>query len=335
MNLRFFVACVLLSVSCATTTVANTERQYRAAMTKIFVPRSAFPMFSLNTARLGEVVDITNQLSVHYARVCYPNLKESGFRRIDDFQDRSEISVVAALGIEAQLLSKEVAAIDANARVEFGSSAYLALMPISTNDPIGGAYTILDFDYMNNECAEILRALSANGSGNIVVGRVFHGTALFTSQLSINASASASVKIGEIIRKRYMIPDGDVSVDGSYMTVGRVQTPGERTLAVVPLLMNPEELAAITAFLRGDRGAALDIAVRDALKADGASNWDQVVLPLLELLGAEQNCEGWVRRFFSGEPLETLDTIREQYGERIDMGLVATYGAANELACDF
>jgi hypothetical protein len=102
------------------------------------------------------------------------------------------------------------------------------------------------------------------------------------------------------------------------------------TLAVAAEALNFEELARVTNYLQGKRGADLETAVQEALTATDATMFNRVLNQIRNLLGDEiGRRDKWASDFVSGRKLEPLAALRQE--TQVDFHKVGTYAAAMEL----
>jgi hypothetical protein len=175
--------------------------------------------------------------------------------------------------------------------------------------------------------------LDGNAAQYVVTQAVLHGQIKLGFTASISGSGNAAFK-GDIIKaiaKAFSITEAEVNVSKEVVSFLISESDKPMTLAIVPAYYSSEELARITYFMQGERGAHLELAVREAIAARPVGWLEQLATHIRELLGDEEltNKERWAERVVNGggrrsaREVATLDTV--------DFNRVATYGAAMEL----
>lgn len=309
----------------------------RAALSLYFVEHGAFPVGALNPAHIGDLLRMTRAgaARVQGPGACYPGLKVQGFRRIESAKERYSFDASAEFSVSAEVLHESIAEAAADMGVSIAISDWLWIDPLSSQDPkeIQALWAV---DLNNPDCEPIAQVLNGQPNGQIVVSRVFHGTVGYEKRLEISASAGASAKLGELgkrVKSRLPVDEVAARVEGSYLSLSKARTPAPRSLAVVPLNLDPVALLAVSAYLDGERGAALEILVKEALRNKSLSISERWWETIRDWLGGEFDCENYAQKFFAAQNPMSLDQLRREYGEKIRMKNVAIYMAAHDLTC--
>jgi hypothetical protein len=183
-------------------------------------------------------------------------------------------------------------------------------------------------------CPTIIGLLDGKEGGYVVVQQVLHGIVNLgiSGEITGGLDANAQGNLIKAVSKVFSINEADVRLTANLVSFAVSESPQEMTLAFVPAFYSSEELARITLFMQGLRGAELEIAVREAiLRPPGV--FEQVVLRIRDLLGSEElrNREVWADRVVNGERRRPAEVIKAISGDNIDFKKVADYGAAMEL----
>ncbi len=313
------------------------SNELKAALSLYFVPRGAFPVGDLNTAKVGDLLQLsrTGANLIHREQSCFPELRVQPFLRIEGTHMVEGFGVEFGFGISGAVLAEELAEISGGINLGYNTFGLLNIDPLSTSEAIGNLQ-LWNVDLNRNSCAPIARVLNGQPDGQIVVARLYHGSVTFEKRLELEGDVAAQAEIGELVKKlklRLPINGLSVSASGNIVTLSKAATPGNRTLAVVPLNLSPDALAAISAYLDGARGASLENLVKEALRGAPPSRREQIIARIIEFLGGEFDCENYARRFFSSEFQISYEQLLEEYTDKINMQNIAVYMSAHDLTC--
>jgi hypothetical protein len=310
-------------------------RQYRAAMTKIFLWKyHAFPIFRTNPIYSGSVVRVTDELIELQPSRCisYNPAPSQRYKRAQEYQDGMAISTAADLRVKGALLTERIADVEARAAMKVQASTAIKVSPLSSDRvPDVQALRTLKPD---PACQVIPRILSGQPEGMFIAAEVLHGEVVYAVTLHLQSQLSAAARgpLLAVIARAFAIKETEIATSADQVSFAVASTAAPQTLAIVHPNMNIEELARITNYLLGKRGADLENAVEAALTAAEPSGFRKAVNSVRSILGSEiKSKEEWTRRFISGEKIFPVDALRN---EPIDMRRVATYAAALELTSE-
>ena len=305
--------------------------QYKAALTKIFLEmHAAIPVYSLNPVYPGDVIQFRPELPLVSARDCFPKQRHGDYVRLDPFKEGLSTDISAGLEAKGQVLSKQIAEIEADASASFSKTAILQIDPLSVDDLEPDLTGLDKWDRSKPKCRDIPAVLARQAPGKFVVARVFHGTVRFglTSDFGANVSATARSQIIKKISRVFGISEAGVSASASsaYFLVSK--SPDPKTLAVMPPYYSLKEIATIANFLAGARGRELEKLVLSAIQEPDRKAFDALVQDILAFFHQHdfQVQEDWARRLVHGSDPIYAGDIHEKYGERMEA--VATYAAA-------
>ncbi|MDK4737223.1 hypothetical protein [Rhizobium sp. CNPSo 3490] len=300
--------------------------QYKAAMTKVFLEKyAAFPIFIKNPLFPGDVVAINNEELV--ARGCYKKIAGGNYKGTQDFSEGIDVSSDIDARIGGVVIKKRIADADVGADVTFAETARLSVSPLSL-DSAPDANALLDWDRTQSKCHIIDQILAGEPTGLFLVSEVLHGKVNFSFSVSFSSSISAKAKSDLLLKiaRSFSIDEATIGASISSAVFGVSTSPDNMTLAIRPARYNREELARITLFMRGERGAKLEIAVESAIRERDIGIFEKLRIFTQELMGDEiKNRTDWARRMAYGKEMVSLQQLS---GEEIDMQKVATYAAA-------
>jgi hypothetical protein len=324
----------LIGVCSAPASAQDGIKQYRAAVTKVFVwQHHAFPVFSLNPVFPGSVVQLSNEGVYFVPERCYSDPQYGQYRRITDFIEGVAIAIDADSQLKGVLLSKHLAEIQAKAGVRLEALKRIEVSPLSRDDFRPDLAALRNIK-PSPECQLIPQLLDGTKGGYVVAAGVLHGQVRYRLEVRWRANLDAAIRSDVLARiaKAFVLQEAELktTTDGVSFTV--VASPGPQTLAIIPAKLNVEELARITYFLQGQTGAQLETSVQEAVTARDAGVYQKAANRVREFLGNEiKNKERWAENFVSGKELVTISQLRNDYQNKVDMAKVATYAAAMEL----
>lgn len=333
-SIRLGIIMICTAMALAEPVRAQTDGlQYKAALTRIFLWNYyAFPLFRQNPVFPGEVIRIDNEKMVldHHAG-CYSGLLNGNYVATKPYTGGMEVALSGQLRGKATLLDDMIAKVEAGVSGRFGKTASLRISPLSIDDAEGGSQVLKNWDRNKSNCSLIGETLSGKPTGHFLVAEVLHGQVRHELTISFDAdlSAKAQSDVGARIAGAFSVKQVDVAVSARRASFEIVETPGAMSLAIVPDVFNADELRRITYFLRGERGANLEIAVQEAARAEELSEFRSAVIRVRELMGDEiGNRERWAQRFTSGDRTMTVAEFREKGRDGVDMRRVGNYAAA-------
>lgn len=326
----------LLTCGSAAPAYAQNERlaQYRAAVTKIFLWKySAMPIFRQNPVFSGTVLRLDNETIRLASDRCYTQPRPADrYRGINDYRDGMAISRDANLLVQGNLLSKHIAAVEAGTGVKFTLTTAITVSPLSIDSfrPDSRALRKVGSD---PECQFIVRLMDGKESGHVLAAEVLHGVIRYQIELGMATSVTAKARsqVLATIGKVFNLTAAEIGVGIDMVSFSVAASPAAQTLAVVPDGFNRAELARITAYLQGKRGADLEIAVQEALTAGDLTAFQKASIRIKSLIGDEiANKERWAERFVGGADKPTPGQLRAER-ETVDFQKLGTYAAAMEL----
>ena len=327
--------CLVMSLLSQTIQSANADtgiRQYQAALTRIFLWKYyAMPVFRRNPIFPGDVIRLDNEdRFLSYMR-CYENQDEGDYVAVDPYTEGTSVATSINVKVKGEILSKHVADIEAEGTAKFEEVSIITVDPLSAEDFEPDSAALWDWN-RNDEKCKIIDGLLAGTTGKyVVVAEVLHGSVNFSLRTNFGAGigVAAQSKVIKKIAKLFGIREAGISMSSTSASFAVSTSPGPKTQAIVPAEWSREELARITYFMRGDRGASLEKAVLAALSAGDTSVLDEVSLWIKNLLGDEiENKEHWAQRFLVGGPRISLRELREKTPDDISLRSVANYAAA-------
>ena len=338
--------CVVVLLACAfpSSAVAQNEgiSQYRAAVTRIFIWKySAFPIFRQNPIFPGAVVRLEDEtIKLDPAR-CYPGHKGGNYRAINDYTDGMAISRSSDLRLKGDLLTKKIAEVETNANVKTDLATSITVTPLS-EDRFMPDTTALRSIASDSSCQLILQLLDRKTGEYVIAAEVLHGIVRYQVGLTMAATVSAAARsqLLAAIAKTFQIKDAEIGVGLQRVSFSVAKSPDAQTLAIVPPGFHKDELARITYYLQGKRGADLETAVDEALATTDVGTFRKLVTQIRALLGDKEinQKERWTERFVRGpdtatsdQPVLPIAQLRTQYREQVDFRKLGTYAAAMEL----
>jgi hypothetical protein len=234
--------------------------------------------------------------------------------------------------VKGELLTRKIASVEAGANVKVESVISLTISPLAVDDA-----TLIRLRAIKpvKNCSIITSLMDGKEGRYVVVQQVLHGKVNLgmSGKIGVAIDAKAEGELIKAVAKVFSISEGAVRVTGSSISFVVSESPDEMTLAIVPAYYSAEELARITLFMEGLRGAELELAVREAIIREPPGLFEQVVTRIRSLLGDRElrNKEVWADRIVNGEHRLPIDEIAAIDRDRIDFRKVAYYGAAMEL----
>lgn len=321
------------------------DRRFRALSTLYFLPRVAFPLFATHGAHPGDVIRLGNGQrligfdSARGTNRCFPDLAVKGPYRTHGYRDSNALDAEAVLGSRGGVGSAGLIDLSGQAQLSVARMAEFRIDPLSLTetDPDTGVLGRVTDD---PGCAPILEIGGGAPRGRVIVAAVFSGNSGLSVLFTLTGAGRLSVSKGALLQAIATVypelsvgPDAiDLDASAGIGEIGVVGLEGNKALAVVPLYLNPEALAAVTYALQGRTGTELRDAVNEALGRSGPGALEAVLDFFRSHAGLELEADGWARRFFEGEARVTANQLAADYGDRVDMEAVAYWAAAQELA---
>lgn len=339
-RLQLFVVLLintLLGYSTAKATDIDFQKQYEAALTKIFVSQQykAIPIFRLNPLNPGDVVQIDNEtIYLNHAAACYPHLDPPRLN-IQPMRQGQRITLSSGLAAKGELLHQEIASVSANLRANLDDQMSVIVDPIS-NAQATDIHTLLKFE-SKPECS-IINDLTNESSGKYIIAyAVLYGVIKFdlTANFNDEIKADAQSKLSKDISNVFGINEANVSFSERSASFYISQSPGPLPVALVPAQYNLDELARITYYMQGARGKELETDVSDAIRTDDPGEFKRLVGLISDIFHEDKEAiygEQWAQRFFSGKQMITLDQLREQSQKNVDFDKIGSYEAAQQLS---
>lgn len=300
--------------------------QYKAAVTKVFLEKyTAFPIFIKNPLFPGDVVAINNEELK--ARGCYKKIPGGNYKGTQDFSEGIDVSSDIDARIGGVVIGKRVADVNVGADATFAETVRLSVSPLSL-DSAPDANALLDWDRTQSKCHIIDQVLAGAPTGLFLVSEVLHGKIDFSFTVNFSSTISAKAKSDLLARiaKSFAIDEASIGVSLSSAVFGVSTSPDNMTLAIRPSMYNREELTRITLFMRGERGAELEIAVQSAIRERDIGTFEKLKIQIKNLIGDEIAYRTeWAHRMVYGKEMISLQQLS---GEGVDMQKVATYAAA-------
>lgn len=307
----------------------SNEAQYRAALTRALLGSyQALPLFRLNPVYPGDVLTLNNETTFVRQAACYPHVKVPNYRGTRSFQGRDALSLSGGLRVGGELLSKKIAEVEAGAKVKFATTGTIRIDPMSLDQQ--DVATLKSARFADPNCKVINDLLAGMPNGKALVQQVLHGRVDLVLTSSLDASLDAKAKAEALARVTGVLKlnQADISVAGGTASVVVSESPAAMSLAFVPYGFSGSEIARITYYLQGQRGADLEIAVREAIRAD-VSELEKIKVRIDYLLGKDETVwkDRWIERVVGGDSVEAL--LKD--ADKVSFQRLATYGAAMEL----
>ena len=338
MRYRSLHSAVLIAIVAAISVAASPAfadpiRQYRAAMTKIFLSNYyAFPIFRQNPLFPGYLIRADNETP--YLTTCYPDQKNGNYVATNAFTSGLAVSTAIDARLKGQILAKQIAELEAGGAMGFEEVSVVTVNPLALDpaDPDGSALN--DWDKSKPECEIIGKWLRGEVGKYFLVEQVLHGQVLFQFRANFRVAVDAKARSEALkrIAKVFAINEAAIGLSLSSASFAVARSPDPMTLAVVPARLSVEELARITNYLRGRRGFGLEIAVNEALQARDAGVYQEALILIRSIIGDEiEKREQWAERFVKGERMVSAKLLETEYSEQINPRDVANYAAAMAL----
>ena len=314
---------------------AENIRQYRAAMTEIFLWRySALPLYTINQLQPGDVIQLDTEIKYLARDTCYNSLKHSHYHAIRDFKQGLKVSTAIDLKIGGELLNKKIANIDAEDKARFDQISVVTVSPLSVAEVSPDAAALRKING-SPACSMIPGILDGKLGKYAVVSSVLFGRVNFSLSANFSDALSAEAK-GELVKevaKSFGISEASIAVSEGVVSFAVSESPGNLPLAYIPPEFSREELARITNYLQGKRGADLEIAVREALTAGQVGVFEEATLKIKSLLGDDEIAkkEHWAENIVNGGEMTPIPELQPEKAKDVDFHKVAIYAAAMEL----
>lgn len=331
-TLTLCLAILLLSLTVQSANADAGIRQYQAALTRIFLWKYfAMPVFRRNPIFPGDVIRLDNEDRFLSYKRCYEKQDAGDYIAIDSYTEGTSVATSINVKVKGEILSKHVADIEAEGTAKFEETSIITVDPLSAEDFEPDSAALWDWNRNDEKCHIIGDLLSGTTGKYVVVAEVLHGTVNFSLRTNFGAGigAEAQSKVIKKIAKLFGIREAGISISSRSASFAVSTSPDPKTQAIVPAEWSREELARITHFMRGERGASLEKAVLSALSAGDTGVLDGLKLWLENLLGDEiENKERWAQRFLEGGPRISSRELREKTPDDINMKSVANYATA-------
>jgi hypothetical protein len=303
--------------------------QYRGAVTKLFLSDyHAMPVFTLNPVFPGDVIMLKNETKAVRHDECYPNLAVGKYRALGDYHGVASFGLSGDLQVGGEILREEIASIEAGGNAKFARTGAITVSPLSEEDV--DLATLKAANFKDPNCRIISEVLRGEQTGAALTQKVLHGRIHIkvTTTLQAGMNASARSDLLKKIAGTFKITQAEIKISGNGASFLVSDSPDNMSLAFVPTGYDSEELARITYFLQGKRGADLEIAVTEATTATELSDFQRNLLRIRDILGSDElrNKERWAERIVGNTPTE--DIVKLSY---IDFRKVGTFCAAMEL----
>jgi hypothetical protein len=329
------VALIVALTASVTPTEAQNIAQYKAAVTRVFLWKyQALPIFRLNPVFPGSVLRLDNETLYLAPDRCYPGKQGGNYHRAPNYTDGQAVAVSATLQVRGQPLTKLLADISAGVGVKFATSTAITVSPLSTDDFRPDTASLRKIN-TQADCQIIPQLLAGTQGGYIVVSQVLHGVIRYAITLDVAGGVTAALKPTLLakITNTFGIGEPEIGVGVEHVSFAVAASPAPMTLAVVPEALNFDELARITNYLQGKRGADLETAVEEALTATDASVLTRVLNQIRSVLGSEiSHRDKWASDFVSGRKLMPIAAVRQD--SQVDLRKVGTYAAAMQLLAE-
>jgi hypothetical protein len=250
-----------------------------------------------------------------------------------EYTEGEVVALDADLRLHAELFSKRLARLQADTRVRLEATKRVVLSPVSINSFRPDTAALREVK-QSEDCALILRLLDGQPAGFVVAAAVLHGQVRYEVNVRWATSLDAGARSDLLARMAdaFAIKKAGITSRTDTASFSTLVTPDPQTLAIVPERLNRAELARITYYLQGQRGADLEISVRAACRAGDLGSFQRLAIRIDEIIRDEiRNKERWAENFISGEELATIDALRSHPKSIIDMDMVGTYAAAMEI----
>ncbi|MBI1179717.1 MAG: hypothetical protein GC201_04110 [Alphaproteobacteria bacterium] len=308
--------------------------QYRAALVKLFLSNyQAFPVFRANPVFPGDVLQL-NEVRLLSYRTCYGRTgqKAGNYVALPGYSQGLAVSSNLDVKVGGKAIDRQIAEVEADGRLAMAKTVSLTVNPLAVDRFEPDAAALDHWARDNPDCKVIGDLLSGRAGGLFLVAEVLHGQVRFGLSGSFSGSLGVAAQgdLLTVVARAFSIDKASVTVSGSRMTFETADSPAPHTLAVVPARLSHEELARITYYLRGKRGADLEIAVREALQAADMSALDAAMTRISKIFGDDIDLkEDWAKRFVSGGDMRDIAALRED--REISFRDVANFAAAATL----
>ncbi len=327
-RLLALVTAVTWASAFSTAGAAELIRPYKSAVTRIFLSKYyAFPIFVQNPLFPGQILDIGNETL--FKSDCYDNQRNGNYVRIEDYIEGVDVKKTATSAIGGDIL-RNIGEIELDGGVRFEKTVTLTISPLSIDRFEPDTYAMRNWNMAKEGCALIKDLLNGTSGGYFLIAEVLHGKVNFRFNVNFSESLSASARANTIVKisRLFGLDEADVGVSALGASFSVSSSPAPKTQAIVPAYLNSEELARITYFLQGERGASLEIAVNEALRAEDLSIYTQALVWIRNILGDEINNQNkWAERFIAGGNMVSVEDLRRKGGDDINMRDIANYAA--------
>ncbi|QKK15421.1 hypothetical protein [Rhizobium indicum] len=323
-SLAVVTAFVAFPISVADAQQSQGIYQYKAAMSRLFLGGyRAMPVYRANPVWPGDVIQMDNESII--VTDCFAGQKGGNYIEIRNAGDTVTVGTGVDVDLAGSALSARLAALKASGHVQISDEIKISATPLS-HDPIeGGESALLKWNRAKSNCAIIEDLYHGRQSKYLLVGEVLHGKVRFeiTGHVDAGGNLQAKARLEGIIPVELNVST-KVSLDSLMVTTSK----DEMTLAVIPAHYNASEVARITEYLRGERGAQLEIAVQQALRARDIGEWNKISIFLYTYLGTEvARRNDWVERLIAGSDMIPTEKLTND-----DFKAVSLYGAAMNIA---
>jgi hypothetical protein len=285
---------------------------------------------TLNPLYPGDVIQLDPEIRyLSYSR-CYTGLKGGKYKSIQDYKEGMFITTAIGLKIHGEFLNEKIAEIDARGNANFENTAVITVSPLSADTA-----DLVTLEKVGNDpgCRIITEILNGDVGRYAIAATVLHGRVniMLRARISRNLAATAKGELFKIVSKSFGIDESAIQITGDFASFNISESPDEMTLAIKPARFSREELARITYYLQGERGADLEIAVREAIRAPEIGVFEKWRIYIASILGDEvKNRERWAENLLKGKTMQTAEELKND----VDFAQVGNYGAAMEILLD-
>jgi hypothetical protein len=223
--------------------------------------------------------------------------------------------------------------------LDVASTATLEIAPLSVDAVKEGEMSLRhSVDRTKPQCEVARSAVTEGVRNHVLAANVFHGairietSVTVTSGVELNVDSAIPIRIG-----------GPIDVEAGSLKLYYLR--GTHTLAGIgqaktqgfsPAYLNKERVAKIVYHLQGDRGADLEINVKQARRAEDLGLFKNIVLRIKQLLNEVEFDYG---ALFVGDPLVVASEIEDASYDKLAVAIAAEeirqYGRSTIVATKF
>jgi hypothetical protein len=326
---------LLMVMSAARVNAQDGDRQYKAAVTRIFLWKyAALATFKENPIFPGSVLELRNDHVLFEPDRCYARPQGGHYVGTDEFHEGMTVATSAVVKVAGDVLSKRLAEVQAETGLTFNATVSIQVAPLSLDRFRPDAAAMRDIKPIP-QCQLILDLLDRRTGRYLVVEEVLHGTILYEFKLDVGSALDASARSALLakVAKLLSLKQAAIHVSNNIAFITVAASPAPKTQAVDPENLSHEELARVTYFLQGKKGADLEIAVNEALTAGDVGMWKKALTQIHSVLGSPEivKHKEWVEDFVNGKEPRPTALLRKGEFSDVDWRSVANYAAAIEL----